>query len=296
MSDGIWLHAVARDLAPGAIDDCEAVAGGDLRTVSGADLVAVVSPVDLDEFGEDALRRNLEDLAWLDRIARAHHSVVAALAREHAVVPAGLATVYRDDAGLRTMLEQRRGDLDAVLERVGDRAEWGVKAYAAPETEAPPATPAASAHSAGPSGDRHTAGDRANRPGTEAADSGGAPGDRRGAGDLADRPGTAYLSRRRARLSAGEVWRQRATDGAEATYAALAAGAAEARRHPPQDPRLTGRTEPMVLNGAFLVDRAGSDGFAGLVAAEAARHPELHLELTGPWPPYSFAAAEETPP
>ncbi|MEU7871689.1 GvpL/GvpF family gas vesicle protein [Dactylosporangium sp. NPDC049140] len=266
MSDGIWLHAVARDLTPGAIDDCEAVAGGDLRTVGGADLVAVVSPVDLDEFGEDALRRNLEDLAWLDRIARAHHSVVAALAREHAVVPAGLATVYRDDAGLRTMLEQRRGDLDAVLDRVGDRAEWGVKAYAAPETEAPAAT------SAGPSGDRH------------------------GAGDLADRPGTAYLSRRRARLSAGEVWRQRAADGAEATYTALAAGAAEARRHPPQDPRLTGRTEPMVLNGAFLVDRAGSDGFAGLVAAEAARHPELHLELTGPWPPYSFVAAQETPP
>jgi len=204
--------------------------------------------VDLDEFGEDALRRNLDDLDWLDRTARAHHAVVAALARGHTVVPAGLATVYRDDPGVRAMLDERRGDLEAVLDRLGDRAEWGVKAYAVPGTEAEP----------------------------------GEPG--------GERPGTAYLRRRRARLSAADAWRQRAADGAEATYAALAAVAAEARRHPPQDSRLTGRPEPMVLNGAFLVARAAADDFAGLVAARAADHPELELELTGPWPPYSFTA------
>ncbi|WP_432969292.1 GvpL/GvpF family gas vesicle protein [Dactylosporangium sp. CA-233914] len=256
MSDGVWLHAVARDVGSDAAAGLSGVAGRAVRTVAGAGLVAVVSPVDLDRFGEEALRRNLENLEWLEGVARAHHTVVAALARSRAVVPARLATVYRDDDSVRAMLHERRGDLDAVLDRVGGRAEWGVKMYA----EAPQPAPD---EPAGPSGDR---------------------------------PGTAYLRRRRARLSADDEWRQRAVDGAEAAHAALAESAAQARRHPPQDRRLTGRTEPMVLNGAYLVERRGSERFADLVAAQAARHGELHLELTGPWPPYSFAGSEEAPP
>ncbi|MEV6931786.1 GvpL/GvpF family gas vesicle protein [Dactylosporangium sp. NPDC051485] len=259
MGDGVWLHAIARDLEPGAIDGLAGVAGGTVRTVAAAALVAVASPVDLDQFGEEPLRRNLEDLAWLERVARAHHAVVAALARAHTVVPVPLATVYRDDAGVRAMLTQRRGDLDAVLDRVAGRAEWGVKMYAEP------AAPAQSSHDV-PAGPR------------------------------AGGPGLAYLNRRRAQLSADEERWQRAADEAEATHAALAECAAAARRHPPQDRRLSGRAEPMMLNGAYLVDRRSADRFAGLVASQAASHAELHLELTGPWPPYSFAAADEAPP
>ncbi|WP_433605751.1 GvpL/GvpF family gas vesicle protein [Dactylosporangium sp. CA-139114] len=256
MRDGVWLHAVARDLEPGAVDGLVGVAGGAVRTVGAGALTAAVCPVDLAEFGEEALRRNLEDLAWLDRAARAHHAVVAALAREHAVVPARLATVYHDDAGVLEMLRQRHDELEAVLDRVGGRAEWGVKMYAEPPTS------------------------QAGEP----------------TGPSAGRPGTAYLERRRARLAADDVWRQRAAEGAEATHLALAADAAAARRHPPQDHRLTGRAETMVLNGAYLVDRGRAGPFADLVAAQAARHAELSLELTGPWPPYSFTGTEPAPP
>src|SRR4051794_10757587 len=101
---GEWLHAVARALDPGAVHGITGIAGP-VRTVAGDGLVAVVSPVDLDE---EALRRNLEDLEWLDRTARIHHAVVAALAEDHTVVPAQLATVYRGETGLRAMLRERR--------------------------------------------------------------------------------------------------------------------------------------------------------------------------------------------
>jgi hypothetical protein len=249
MADGLWLHAVARGAAAGALGGRTGIAGAAVRTVAGAGLVAVVSPVDLDEFGEEALRRNLENLSWLEGVARSHHAVVAAAGRLGAVVPATLATVYRDDAGVRTMLERRRVDFDAVLDRIGGRTEWGVKAYAAPA----PAPAAA----AGP--------------------------------DL--RPGVAYLQRRRAELAADDERLRRATDGAEEIHAALAAAARASRRHPPQEPSLTGRTEPMVLNGAYLVDE--EEQFEDGVDAQARRHPELDLALTGPWPPYSFATLEE---
>jgi hypothetical protein len=47
----------------------------------------------------------------------------------------------------------------------------------------------------------------------------------------------------------------------------------------------------MVLNAAYLVDEAGAAAMRRLVEDRAV--PELHLELTGPWAPYSFSTLEE---
>ncbi|GGM44517.1 GvpL/GvpF family gas vesicle protein [Dactylosporangium sucinum] len=246
MGEGLWLHAVTRaGPPPGGLTGVD---GAPVRVVETAGLAAAVSPVDLDRFGEEALQRNLEDLTWLEGVARSHHAVVAALGASRTVVPARLATVYADAAGVRTMLADRHADLDAALSRLDGRTELGVKIYATPAPE-PAAAPA-----------------------------GGS--------------GTDYLRRRRAQLSAVDDRRQRAVDGAEEVHAALAGRAEAARRHPPQDRRLTGRPEPMVLNAAYLVDEGHADGFAAAVAAQAAGHADLDVELTGPWPPYSFTAPD----
>ena len=255
---GVWLHAVTRGVDPRRLAGRTGVGGGPTRTVEGGGLVAVVSSVDLDTFGEEALRRNLEDLAWLEAVARAHHDVVDAVGRMGAVVPARLATVYRDDARVAEMLGQRRADFTAVLDRIAGRTEWGVKMYAVPGAE-PVATSAPAPDTTG--------------------------------------PGAAYLRRRREQLSATERTQQAAVRSAEEVHAALGDSAEAARRHPPQDRRLTGQSAPMVLNGAYLVDSRRAREFGQAVAAQADRHPALRLELTGPWPPYSFATLEdaETP-
>ncbi|MFD0884437.1 GvpL/GvpF family gas vesicle protein, partial [Streptosporangium algeriense] len=73
---------------------------------------------------------------------------------------------------------------------------------------------------------------------------------------------------------------------AERVDAALSAVAVASRRHRPQDPELSGRTEWMVLNGAYLVDDDLADEFAATL--DALRGRGLDLELTGPWAPYSF--------
>jgi hypothetical protein len=46
----------------------------------------------------------------------------------------------------------------------------------------------------------------------------------------------------------------------------------------------------MVLNGAYLVDEDRGEEFAAAVAA--LRVPEVDVELTGPWAPYSFTILE----
>jgi hypothetical protein len=48
----------------------------------------------------------------------------------------------------------------------------------------------------------------------------------------------------------------------------------------------------LVLNGAFLVDRARVDEFRAAVGARMREHePDgLAFDFTGPWPPYNFVA------
>jgi hypothetical protein len=47
------------------------VSGEPIRAVTRTGLTAIVGTVGLDEFGEDGLRHNLEDLDWLAATARA---------------------------------------------------------------------------------------------------------------------------------------------------------------------------------------------------------------------------------
>ncbi|MFF5173967.1 GvpL/GvpF family gas vesicle protein [Micromonospora sp. NPDC000089] len=246
---GRWLHGVVREPDPAVLAAVSGMDGGPVRAVPAGDLTAVVSAVPLSEYGEEPLRRNLEDLAWLERAARAHHAVVDALARAGAVVPARLATVHHDDARVAAMLTGRRAELAEVLDRLTGRAEWGVKGYVVPGA----------------------------LPRTEAPAGGGGVG-------------TAYLARRRAQLTARDEGQRIAAEAAGAVHTALTRYAAAGHRHAPQDRRLSGAPTAMVLNGAYLVELGAVDGFAALVGELTERHPEIRLELTGPWPPYSFVS------
>ena len=60
------------------------------------------------------------------------------------------------------------------------------------------------------------------------------------------------------------------------------------RRH---DAALTGRTEQMVLNGAYLVDRDRAVEWRA--AVDRAVPGDVTVEVTGPWIPYSFVAEED---
>jgi hypothetical protein len=68
----------------------------------------------------------------------------------------------------------------------------------------------------------------------------------------------------------------------------LGAQTRASRLHPVQDPRLTGHDGQMILNAAYLVGTEDLEAFGEAVSGVASAHPELEVEQTGPWPPYSF--------
>jgi hypothetical protein len=247
---GRYLFAVARGLDPAVLRDTPGLRGAPVEVVEHRGLQAVVCTVDLAEFGEEQLKSNLEDLTWLEEVARAHHDVVFAIASAGAVAPMRLVTICSDDASVRARIDGVRDELSEALARVEGRHEWSVKVYAPRQEQ------------------------------SETVDSA--------------RPtsGAAYLQRKREqaahRRSAGE----QSLRVAEEVNQTLSGSVVASRVLPPQDPRLTGRTDTMILNGAYLVAAGEADGFRDLVGRLAELHPSLEIELKGPWPPYSFATLD----
>ncbi|MFE6683314.1 GvpL/GvpF family gas vesicle protein, partial [Streptomyces sp. NPDC057729] len=109
----IYAYAVARD-ADGSLEEALSGLSGVadapvhlVRVGHSDDVVVAVSPVPERDFHEAALRTHLEDLDWLESVARAHHRVIENLAARTAVLPLRLATVYLDDERVRLMLRAR---------------------------------------------------------------------------------------------------------------------------------------------------------------------------------------------
>jgi Gas vesicle synthesis protein GvpL/GvpF len=292
---GVWAYAITEHSnlsgPDGEVDLSWLTGVGEtkVRTATSCGLTVLVSDVSLAEYGEAALRENLENLDWLDEVAREHHYVVDAAARLFPLLPVRLAVVYSGDDAVCAALTTRNSELRDALRRVGGRVEWGVKVYAA----------AADDDAAGETGGDAERAPAAARAGDDAADAERRPA-AVSAGDGDDRtPKTeggaemAHLRRRRAHLTSARESRSAAVSGAQAVHAELTAKAIGTRLHPPQSARLSGVRQPMLLNAAYLLDPADSVTFTATVAGQASAHPELRLELTGPWPPYSFAGQDD---
>ncbi|HET7357351.1 MAG TPA: GvpL/GvpF family gas vesicle protein [Nocardioidaceae bacterium] len=211
---GCYLYAIGRGIDEEEIAVTPGLRAAPLRVVEHRGLAAVVSDVDLDEFGEDGLRRNLEDLHWLEDVARAHDAVVRAATAVGPTAPLRLATVCFDDDQVRSRMDQWHDPLVRALDRVDGRVEFSVKAYAAQPEPAGQAAPPATGPGAG----------------------------------------AAYLQRRREETLRREQAGQDAAHDAEELYTVLGEHAVARRRLQPQDPRLARHEGTMVLNAAYLVD------------------------------------------
>ncbi|MFG2096793.1 GvpL/GvpF family gas vesicle protein [Streptomyces sp. NPDC048612] len=259
-----YAYAVARDddgsLAQ-ALSGLPGVADAPVHLVRAGDrdeVVVAVSPVPEQDFHEAALRANLEDLDWLESVARAHHRVIEALAARTTVLPLRLATVYLDDERVRRMLADRRAAFATRLADLAAHTEWGVKIYvAAPAPTDRPAAPPAEAEVS---------------------------------------PGRAYLSHRRAQRHAREDAYREAQEAARRIETAARGHAVDRVQHRVQQGELAGGSGENVVNDAYLVPLGHADSFRADVTRAAEGLPGVRVQVTGPWAPYSFATPPEAEP
>ncbi|MFD7874676.1 GvpL/GvpF family gas vesicle protein [Streptomyces sp. NPDC059766] len=265
MTDAVtYAYAVVRHDAEGidtALAGVVGVAGKPVHLVPqrpGSDLAAVVSTVPAQDFQESALRRHLEDLDWLETVARAHHTVIEILSAHTTVLPLRLATVYLDEDRVRGALRDDADMFTRALDRLAGHIEWGVKIYVEPRAEtAGPADPAAD--------------------------------DGLGAG-------RAYLRARRAQRHSRDEAHRAASQAAERVEEIGDAVAAAHARHRVQQGELASGAGENVVNDAYLVAREKAETFRTEILRAAEGLPGIRVDVTGPWAPYSFAAQPGTEP
>ena len=227
-----------------------------VRLVEDHQLAAIVSAVPLAEFGEEAIRENLNDVAWLEEKARSHEAVLeAALESTDALVPMRLCTVFAAEEQICEMLEQERAVLLDALDRLAGKAEWGVKAFTDP-----------------------LAIDRELATRMSGEEEGEVPA------------GIAYLNRKRREARAREEAEEVADEWARLIHSRLANAAAEALLNPLQRPEPSGHDGEMLLNGVYLVGDDQADRFRERVEQVSDDFDRKGVEviLTGPWPAYNF--------
>jgi hypothetical protein len=144
---GQYLFAVARGLDAHLLGDVSGLRDAAIQVLEHRGLQAVTCSVDLAEFGEEALRRNLESLPWLEDVARAHDDVVQATALRATTAPMRLVTICTDEASVRARLDEWYDGLQTALDRVEGCHEWSVKAFAALAPESDDDEPASKATS-----------------------------------------------------------------------------------------------------------------------------------------------------
>ena len=255
--EGLYLYCVARaDRLPAingrGIDDRPLL----LQRL--ASVVAVISRVQLTGFAAEDAEARLSDVSWVGPRALRHQEVVERVMDRSPVLPVRFGTLFFSRRRVAELLGEHRREIDRYLDRVEDKREWSVKAFV----------------------DRRRVTENL---ATEAV------------GREAERlqglsPGARYFEQRRLEQGARkqfETWLRGATAAIESR---LEKWAVETRRLELLGREATGKATDMVLNRALLVPSSSADGLRDRIGALARERQGqgVSLELTGPWPPYSF--------
>lgn len=226
------------------------------------DVVAVVSLVPLVEFGPAVLEAHLHDLAWVRATVLAHQGVLVGLLGRYTLIPFKFCTLYYSEDSVREMLDRHYQRFVENLARLEGATEWGVKVY----------------------GDRRALAERVRETSKALGPL------REGISHMSE--GVAYFLKKKLQQAAEQEAEQAIDACTRESHERLAGRAREAVANPIQPPEVHGRGVEMLLNGAYLVDDDGLEDFRVALASlnEAYAPLGFSYELTGPWPPYNFAA------
>lgn len=225
---------------------------------------ALVKEVSLEEFGEEALKRNLKDPKWLQAQIWEHEGVLEAVMRKAAVLPMKFGTIFITQERLFERLQAHETQLLQLLEQLAGHEEWGVKGFC----------------------DRSFVESRIKQESDKLK--------ALEARQVGQPAGTAFLLKKKEESLLKEEVEMWLTKEIQAIYEGLLPYSSQAKLNPPLGQgltELTGKRGEMVINAAFLVPQERDSDFAEAVErlGQAVREKGFELERVGPFPPYNFS-------
>ncbi len=230
---------------------------------------AVVCEVPLSEFGEEPLKTNVENTAWLEDGVRSHQSILEALSSSATVIPMKFCTIYLSENRVLEVLTEYHDSFLENLQSLSGKKEWGVKVYYNQKVLSEVVS-------------------QTNLRVQEFQE------------DIDNKTeGLAYFARKKLEVAISEEVERGSDNICQTCHDHLSSVAKKSSITPLHSKETTGRTDEMALNGAYLVDDQDLDTFRAELASlkDIYTQSGFNFELSGPWPPYNFVTidSEATP-
>jgi len=220
------------------------------------DFAAVLSRVATEEFCGPAAESNLQDLTWICPRVCWQEAVLEQVAPFGPILPARFGTLFSSLQSVAGFLQEHREIIRRFLDRVTDQDEWAVKGRLD------------LAHSGEDNGDALSA----------------------QVDQTPVSPGLAYLQARRLKIQAKQELDQRLAEACNSVERELTSLASEVRRLRVLASETTATDFETVVNWAFLLPKTAVPEFRKRIDRANTKQSAfgLSMELSGPWPPYSF--------
>jgi hypothetical protein len=220
------------------------------------DIVAVLGMSSIEEFCGPKAENRMKDLAWIGPLACRHEEVVEEIMRRSPVFPARFGTIFSSFDALEKLLDVHYDKISRFLDKAAGKEEWAVKGLL-------------------------------NRVRARKSFSTLMLSEEEGR-LFSLSPGKRYLSEQRIRSSADKElnsWLQEVIKGIGDDLCRHSSEFCERKVL-----SLDNEAMDMVLNWAFWIAREDADDFRARIdrANEQKDRQGLLLQLSGPWPPYSF--------
>ncbi|MCX5867744.1 MAG: GvpL/GvpF family gas vesicle protein [Proteobacteria bacterium] len=264
--EAIYLFCFARSIPDQVMAGADGIDHHPLFLHRFADIAAILSKVPLEDFCGPEASARMQDLNWIGPRVCRHEKAVEQAMRYSPVLPARFGTLFSSLDSLEKLAETHHQTISRFLDQVADKEEWAIKGLL----------------------DR----DKAKEKFISLSLSGKS-------GHLDSLPpGMRYLQQQRIRAGVEKElnsWVKKICEGVEN---GLSNYASEVCKRKVFNLEAAGGAKDMILNWAFLVPRKAREDFSARIDRENADRLDcgLAFELSGPWPPYSFAPSLELGP
>jgi hypothetical protein len=242
-------------------------------SISYKDIEAVVSAVDLKEYGSKELaRRAQEDLKWIIKYAQKHEHVIEAVMglkkkndkskairyKLDAVIPMKFGMIFKNQQNIEDMLQKEYKKFKKLLTYFTGKQEWNVTVYAKE----------AALKEKLKSSDKNV---------------------RLQITHAKNLPrGADYFGEIEVNKTLNTLLGKNIESLTARFFRLLSVSAAKSRNNKVLTKEFAGRQDSMVLNSAYLIYESKVRDFAREVKKLQTLYPEFAFEYTGPWPPYNF--------
>jgi len=259
--DVVYVYGIVSDVfdsagAPAGLDDAPVR----VAQARGSGFAALTSTVSASEYAPAEIERRGGDVAWLSPRAQAHDRVLTWAQERDVVIPLPIFSLWRSAESVTDSLASQRDRIASLMRRVTGADEFGLRGYRRD------AVMLESLESLDPEARELRA---------QAA---------------AASPGQRYLLERKLAEHGKSAVKAAGQRIARDVFEQLRALAREAVARPLTPDTARADDATMILNAAFLVERARYPAFREAVGALIGEYGAkgLAFDFTGPWPPYNF--------